>query len=47
MKIFVTGIFILTVYFLELLVDCIFLGYASTMGTLKIFNNVIRSEVKD
>ena len=34
-KILVTGIFISTAFFLELLVDCIFLGYASTMGTLK------------
>ena len=36
MKILVIGIVILTVNFLELLVDCIFLEYASIMGMLKI-----------
>ena len=35
MKILVIGIFILTVYSLELLVDCIFLEYANIMGILK------------
>ena len=36
MKILVIGISMLTVYFLELLVDYIFLGYVNIMGTLKI-----------
>ena len=41
MKILVIGIFIVLVYFLELLFNCIFLGYASIIGTLKI--NLVNS----